>query len=419
MPSYLDLRTALQALALLLLISPPYVKAADSGLSLDEAQRLALDAQPLLQAQAAAVQAARDNAVAAAQLPDPKLTGGVTDWPVNGPDRYSLRRDDFTMINVGVTQDFPRAEKRRLRGQRGEHEAELAEQMLTATQLTIRRDAALAWLDVWRPERALELTRQSVHEAELQLNATEIAYTSGRATQAEVLAARIALGLLRDDNASLEQETVIARSKLSRWIGGDAAQRLFSAELPQWAPPAPMEEMLIGLRHHPHLNTEAQRVAVAEDEVALARQAYKPDWGVALSYGYRPDFADYISMNFSIDLPVFAGNRQDRNLGAKLAERSQIEQSREDVLRQQEAELRVYWEGWQRLRDRMRQFDADILPQSGQRVAAALAAWQAGQGTLTTVLDARRMSLDNRMRRLQLLVEAAVYRVNLLYFAGE
>jgi len=417
--SYLNLRRVLFASLCWIAAGP--ASADDSGVALElpEAESLAVAQQPLLEAQAAAVKAARENAVASAQLPDPKLTGGIASWPIDGPERYSLRRDDFTMVNVGVMQDFPRAEKRRLRGARGEHEAEMAEQMLTATRLTIKRDAALAWLDVWRPERALELTRASLYEAELQAHATEIAYSSGRAMQAEVLAARVALGLLRDDSASLEQEALLARSKLSRWIGADAAQRLLCRELPQWEPPVPLQEMLVKLRNHPHLNTEAKRVAIAQDEVALAHQAYKPDWSVELGYGYRPDFSDYVNLNFSVDLPVFTGNRQDRSLSAKLAEQSQAEQSREDMFRQEEAELRLNWQSWQRLQERLRGFDADILPQSEQRVSAALASWQAGQGTLAAVLDARRMALDNRMKHLALTTASATYRVNLLYFAGE
>lgn len=398
------------------------VAAADDAaqaLALTDAQTLAVTRQPMLQAHAAAVDAARDAAVAAAQLPDPKLTGGISSWPIDGPERYSLRRDNFTMFNVGIEQDFPRAAKRQLRGARGEHEAELAEQTLIANRLAMQRDAALAWLEVWRPERALELTQASVREAELQVQAAEIAYAVARATQADMLAAQVTLGLLRDAAASLEDESQMARSKLSRWIGADAAQRPLYADIPAWPTPAPLESLLTRLRSHPHLDTEAKRVEIARDDVALARQAYTPDWRAGLGYGYRPDFSDYVSINVSIDLPVFTGQRQNRELGAKLAAQTQAEQAREDMFRQAEADLRRNWLGWQRLQARIRQFDEAILPQSQQRIDAALAAWQAGQGTLVAVLDARRMALDNRLKRLDLVTDAARYRVALQYFAGD
>ena len=175
------------AIIALLTVVPAFADDGANGidLQLEEAQRLAVSQQPLLAAQTQAVKAARENAVAAAQLPDPKLAVGVTDWPINGADRYSLRRDEFTMVTIGVMQDFPRALKRRLRGQRGEHEAELQQQMLDATRLAICRDAGIAWLDVWKPEQSLKLVLAAAHEAELQKQVTQTAYTTGRVTQAE------------------------------------------------------------------------------------------------------------------------------------------------------------------------------------------------------------------------------------------
>ena len=59
-----------------------------------------------------------------------------------------------------------------------------------------------------------------------------------------------------------------------------------------------------------------------------------------------------------------------------------------------------------------------VRTQGEQRTAAALASWQAGQGTLLAVLDARRIALENRLKRLELEADAARHRVNLLYFAG-
>jgi cobalt-zinc-cadmium efflux system outer membrane protein len=388
-------------------------------LTMSEAQRLAVTHQPTLQAQASAVEAARSSAISAAQLPDPKLTTGITDWPVEGEDRYSLRHDDFTMVTAGLMQEFPRAEKRRLRGQRGEHEAQLAEQTLTVTRLMMEREAGLAWLDVWKADRARDLLLAAVQQAELQTHAAEIAYTTNMASQSSLLESQVSLGLLRDEVADAEQQAQDARNQLSRWLGAAAADRPVSRELPQWHQPPALPQLLEQLRRHPHLNVEAKRVELAEDDVALAKQAYKPDWGLAVDYGYRPDFADFVSLNVTIDLPVFSHDRQDRDLSAKLAEQAQAEQQSEAVLREQEAELRRNAEGLVRQQSRIQQFDEDILPKSRQRTDSAIASWQAGQGNLMAVLDARRMTLDNEMKRLDLVADAARRRVNLEYYAGE
>ena len=388
------------------------------ALELEETQTLAVAQQPLLQAQEAAVRAARESAVAAAQLPDPRLTAGVSDLTVNGPDRYTLQNESDTQLTVGVMQEFPRGGKRRLRGERAQREADVAEQSLLASRMQIRRDAGLAWLEVWKTEQALELVRASEREAQLQLQAAEIAYSSGRATQAEVLAARVALGLVQDESANLRQQSAHYRNSLSRWIG-EAAFRPLCPDLPSWGPPPEITSVLERLSTHPHLNAEARRVDLAAADVALARQAYKPDWNVELGYGYRPNFTDYVNLKFGMDLPLFTGQRQDRALAAKLAEQDQAEQLRDDQLRQHAAEARLNNADWQLLQERLKRYDTAILPQGEQRIGAALAAWQSGQGTLTAVLDARRMALENRLKRLELELDTAKHRVNLQYLAGE
>ena len=387
-------------------------------LDLDEAARLAVARQPLLEAQADAVASARQRAVADAQLPDPKLSVGVQDFPVDTATAFSLRKDDFTMTTVGLMQDFPRAEKRRLRGERGQREAELAEQELGALRLSIPRDAALAWLDVWRPERAAALARTTAHEAELQAQAVEIAYRTGRATQADLLAARVDWQLVRDDVADLEQQAAQARNALSRWIGADASRPL-RPNLPTWDPPPAVDSLLARLRTHPLLNSAAKQAEVAQAEVQLAKADYKPDWGVELYYAFRFQRSDFVGLKFNMGLPIFTADRQNRGLAAKLHEKDRAEQLREDVWRQQAALARQSLANWLRLQERLTHYDQDILPQSAQRIEAARLAWQSGQGVLIAVLDARRVDLGNRMKRLELEKDKAANRLNVQYLAGD
>ena len=394
--------------------------AVNSGavLELHEAVRLAVSKQPLLEAQSAAVASARQAAVADAQLPDPKLSFGVQDFPIDTATAYSLRKDDFTMQTVGVMQEFPRAQKRRLRGERGQREAEMAEQALAALRLSIPRDAALAWVEVWRPERAAELVRATALEADTQAQAVEIAYRTGRATQADVLAARVDWQLALDQIADAEQQAAQARNALSRWIGADAYRPLRS-ELPAWGPPPDLATLLASLRTHPLLNSAAKQTEVAQTEVQLAKAEYKPDWGVELYYAFRFERSDFIGLKFSMDLPIFTANRQDRGLAAKLQEKDRAEQLSEDVWRQQAAMARQSLADWLRLQQRLGHYDQDILPQSAERIAAARLAWQSGQGSLIAVLDARRVDLENRMKRLELERNVAMDRLNLLYVVGD
>ena len=82
--------------------------AADTPITLSEAQRIAAERSRQLTAQDSAVFASREMAVAAGQLPDPTLKAGIDNLPVNGADAFSLTRDFMTMRRIGVMQEFTR-----------------------------------------------------------------------------------------------------------------------------------------------------------------------------------------------------------------------------------------------------------------------------------------------------------------------
>lgn len=414
--SRLFLRLALCALALI----PQFASGQDAddaaiALTLDDAVAHALERQPQLRAQQAAVRAARESAFAAGQLPDPKLSAGISDLTITGPDRYTLRRESDTQIGVSVMQEFPRG--RAELNQQAQRLASAQDAQLARLERVIARDTALAWLDVWKPQRAVELARSSEQQSRLQLEVSEIAYRNNRATQAEVLAARVALESLRDEIAALEQEAAHARNLLARWIGA-AAFGLICPELPAARAQESLDALLEKLRAHPHLNASREQIAVAQAGVAVAQQDYKPGWGVELGYGHRPAFSDYAALKFSFDLPVFTHNRQDRGLAAALAQLEQATHAAEDDWREHSAELRLNYTDWQLLQARLQRFDQTILPSAAQRIEAARLAWQSGSGSLAQVLDARRAELASRMQRLSLQLDQAKHQIQLNYLTG-
>ena len=410
------LNTAL--LALLIGIVPP--ASADepnpAALELGEAAVIAVTAQPLLDAQRQSILGARESAIAARALPDPTLVGGLTDLTITGPDRYTLSREVDTQFMLGVKQTFPGGNKRELRGARGEAEAARLGAELDEQERMIRRETSFAWLEVWKAIEAQTLLKESMIEAQRQEQAVEIAYRAARATQADLLGARVALELLKDQLASAEQQEWHARNGLRRWIGADA-DRLICPDLPAWPEPD-LAALLAQLAQHPLVAAQARAVTVAQTERDLAKADYRPDWSVQAGYGYRPEFADYASLQFEIGLPFFTRNRQDRAVAARSADIGRAENMREDVLRQNRAQITLNAADWQRLQQRFERYDRIILPQATLRLDAALAAYGAGGSTLLALLDVRRSLLDIRMQRLELQFDAARHQVALEYFSN-
>lgn len=386
-----------------------------AALALTEAADLAVAAQPLLEAQRQSVLGAREAGIAAAQLPDPMLVGGLTDLTLTGRDQFTLSDETDTQFMLGVKQSFPGGNKRQLRGARGEAEVERLTAELDEQIRMLRRETGFAWLDVWRAVQAQELVKASIVEAQRQQQAVEIGYRSGTATQADWFAAGVAVELLNDQLANLQQQEWHARNQLRRWIS-TAADRPVYHELPQWSAPD-LAALLAQLESHPHVAAQSRAVAVAQVDLNLAQAEYRPDWSLQAGYGYRPEFADYVSLQFEVALPYFTRNRQDRGVAAGAAEVSRAESLKEDWLRQHRADIQLNATDWQRLQERTQRYDRVILPPSRSRLEAALAAYGAGGGSLLSLLDARRSLLDIHMQRLDLQFDAARHQVALQYFS--
>ncbi len=380
---------------------------AQSPLTLDDALRLAQERSRQQPAQDSAAAAARAQSVAAAQRPDPTLKAGLSSLPISGPDRYSLTRDSFTMLSLGVVQEFTRHDKLRARAARFDREAELAEAGRAVALATLRRDTALAWLERHHQERMRELLLLQRAETALQVEAADAAYRGGRGALADGFAARSAVAQIDDRMRQIDVQLATAATKLARWVGPDA-------ERPLAAPPDLARTRLAGgdlaahLEHHPQLALLARQEAVARAGVDIAQGNQRSDWSVELAYSQRgPAYSNMVSVAVSIPLQLDRINRHDRELSASLAFAEQMRAQREELTREHLVEARTWLQQWQGNQGRLAHFDSVLIPLAGERTRSAIAAYRGGAGPLSSVLEARRLEIDARMERLRLAMETA------------
>jgi outer membrane protein, heavy metal efflux system len=390
---------------------------ADQVLTMEEAARLAVVDQPLLTGRQAKIAAEEQQAVAAAQLPDPQLSGGLKELPIDTPEAFSTRRDNFTEFTIGISQDFPRAEKRRLEGARKQLDADTDRAALDNERRMVRRDASLAWLDVYEAEQGMRLTQRLADEAVLQVQSLEKEYSNGKASQADWLAAKVYSGLAADKTHDWLHHELRARAGLARWIGDDANRPIAaSLTMPEFTSPLP--GLLAGADHHPVIGSLDKQIEASATDIALARQSYKPDYSVEVYYAYRRDFADFVGVEFKVGLPYFTKNRQDRGLAAAHEQSRASEDRKRDLLRELHANVSQDYLDRRHFEERVAEFDASIIPDASRRVEAARGAYQAGRGNFDAVLLARRSLLDVQLQRLALVVESARAQARLDYWSA-
>jgi outer membrane protein TolC len=272
---------------------------------------------PSLRASEAGIAAARAQAIAADRLPDPTLELGIRDFPVTGPDAGEINSDDFTMRTIGVTQEFTNPAKRRARATRAGAEIGIAEAGFAVEAQTVRLETALAWIDLYYAKRRLDqlkLLDRSLGELQATVSAR---LASGSARPSQALEPDQLRAAVTDRRSALEADVAKARARLVRFTGDPEADAV--GDPPPLA--VELDELVAGADSLPRLRALDAQARLAEAEVRLARSDKRPDWRVSAMYGRRePRFGDLVSVQVSIDLPLFAKRRQDPIIAARASE---------------------------------------------------------------------------------------------------
>ena len=387
---------------LFLLALPLTCTAGQPALPLDEAVARAVATAPDVAVGVEAAAAMRDLAVSAGRLPDPALIVGLEDVPVEGPDAWSTSADFMTMTNFGLMQEFPNRATRRLERERASAEVGVADAELSDIRLRVARETARAWIRSATIESALEALARLRPEVELGATAARAGVTAGRASTAEALAAEAAVVRLETRLIDFRGRVRQARADLAHWIGEEAERPL--APPPAFdALPAQAAGLVDGAGQHARILPFDARLDAARTAAELARSERRPGWSAELMFGKRgPDFDDMASLQFTIDLPLFARHRQDPVIASRQADVRRLEAERDSGLRAYQAELRRVWIEWEQAGAQLEQFDRELLPLARERSRAALAAYRSGVADLRLVTDALEDEIDLLVERAEL-----------------
>lgn len=370
------------------------------SLSFDDALALAVREAPLLTVNAAQLDAARQAAIPAGELPDPKLALGVENLPVEGADRYSLSRDFMTMRRIGLMQEFPNRAKRDARTAAARGRVEVAVAETEIARLTVLRETAAAWIARDTVEQQLARIDALLDENRLLDAAVRARLASGTGMAIEAVMPRQEAAMIDERRDELRARHDQAIAVLRRWIG-TAAESPLAGTAPDW--PISHESLMHGLHQHPELAVFVPKTRVLEAEVAEEQAAKKSDWALELAYQQRgSQFGDMVSLQVSFDLPLFTASRQNPQIAARRADQSALDAEREVTLREHAAMLEADLADYHRLTNAVKRQREVLLPLVDEKVTLALAAWRGGKGSLTELIAARRERIDIELKTIAL-----------------
>jgi len=366
-------------------------------LTYDAALLLAESAAPTLQASALQVEATRAAERAAGRLPDPKLSLGMENIPVSGP--YAGRWDaaEMSMVRVGLMQDIPNAARRRAAAATAQAETQMAMADTDLQRREVRVATALAWIDLAYAERRLAVLDQLVEGLSPLWEGVPAGIESGSARPAAGLEPARLEAEFDNRRSQLAADVAQARANLTRWTG---ALHPKTAGAPPHVEITPAD-LRARIADHPALQVLSAATQRAAAEVAGARAARRPDWGLEVMYGRRdPMFGDMVSAAVTVSLPLFASQRQDPTIAARTAQASRARLLEADMRRELAASLEADLAAYAANHEQWRRATDVLVPIAEQVAQLETSSYAAGRADYSDLVEAFTDLADTKLAAL-------------------
>lgn len=392
-----------------------------TALTLDNAWRLAEEANPALrakQAQLAAVEGARTDA-GALLFNNPQISYDRTRRDVPQTGLPTERRNEWS---AGLSQTLEIA------GQRG-YRRDAAEAALVALRLEIddlrrqvRAEVAQQFYRVLALQQRADLEEQALKLFESTAAAIQKRRVAGEDTKLDANVTLVEAERARNQLALAREQLLDARSELAAKLqlppervpetSGDLTDKLAVAAYQ-------LDSLLASAEAQPKLQALAARENSARAKLSLERASRYPDVTVGLNVGREGpnDGRERLTtLSVSIPLPLF--KRNATGVGQATSELTQTEIERQTVNRDVRAQVRALWAKLESLRTRVRRLQESVLPALADNQELSTKSQRAGQIGLLELIVVSRQTLDARRDLIDALTDYQTTRLSLELAAG-
>src|SRR5215813_5106713 len=283
-------------------------------LTLPEAERIAMQANPEIRVAARKVALAQAHVSGAGALDDPSVMYRAWQVPLKQPWNYNAAMNMFM-----IGQTFPGRGKRALRSDIAGDAVTIAKADLEAKKREISAQVRKAFYDLLRNNDELRVHDEQVAIARQAFEAARIKYSVGRVPQQDVLKAQVALTKLIEHLVMLDQDAELSRATLNTLLGRSPDSPLEVAG--EYTPPAQLLTLAdlqqLALRSRPELVAAAAAINQSQDEVSLARKQYMPDFSANVGYMLLPSgsqFRNNYMIEGSMTLPWLNRRKHDSEI---------------------------------------------------------------------------------------------------------
>lgn len=367
------------------------INADTSGLSLNEAVAAALAGNPSLVEIKARAEAMAAIPAQAGALPDPTVNVEMLNVPTRS---FDLREDFMTMLEVGVSQTIPFPGKLALREKIAAQEALAAADSVDEARLRLAREVKQGWWRLFYYDRALSLLDETEHFFQQLIDVAQAKYQVGQGAQQDVLLAQLERSKLKDEKLELISLRHAQHARFNALLDREPDAPLRIPAEAEFKLPvldaAALQDKALYTR--PLFAQHRKMLDAALAKVDLAKKDFYPDFSIGAAYAVRQDTpagdarSDFLSVRLSMNLPLYAGQKQAKAVDQREGELLQEQYALQDDHHKIQAEIVAKTAEYQHAKEKLALLEHEIIPQAQQSVDSLLAGYRVSRTDFTDLL---------------------------------
>ena len=360
-------------------------------LTLQTATELALTGNPGLGEIRARAEAMAAIPSQAGALPDPTVSFELQNLPTRS---FDLRKEDMTMLGVGISQAVPFPGKLALREKIAEQEALAAADSVDEARLRLVREVKQSWWRLFYYDRALSLLDETEGFFHQLIDIAQAKYKVGKGAQQDVLLAQLELSKLKDEKLYLISMRHAQSARINVLLDRVPEMSVHIPAEAEFKLPTFTESALQdkALKARPLFAQHRKMLDAALDRVDLAKKDFYPDFTVSAGYANRQNTpsgqvrSDFASVQLSMNIPIYADRKQAKAVDQRQSELLQEQYALQDEHHKIQAEIAAKAAEYQHAKEKLLLLEHEIIPQAQQTVNSLMAGYQVSQSDFTDLL---------------------------------
>ncbi len=379
----------------LILIGGFNLPAQTESTTLDSLVQHAISVSPKIKMLKAKMKVSEDKIPQVSNLPDPMLTLGLANLPVNS---FSFTQEPMTGKIVGLSQAIPFPGKLSSMGKVSGKQAEIVKQEIDDAVNEVTKNVTENYEDLRFHRKAISIMKESKNLLQEIAKVVRTKYSVSTASQQNLIKIELEITNVSDKIEELKGKESSKLAMLNAILLQDSETPIETGSFPkltyQNLTVAKLDS--IAEANRPYL----MGVKLAKQKAMLMEQTakydYYPNFNLMLQYSQRDEIAkthtpltDFFTVMVGISLPLNYGGKVTSKVEESVAMQEMYNQQYNAAMQMLNSNFGSSISTLKTLKERIKLIEQGLLPQANQTLNSSLANYQVGKIDFLNVIDAQ------------------------------